>query len=991
MNQHPEIITAPFTIWIAPAGTAFPALSAAPADPWRLLGTNGARGYGESGVVLASSQQWVSPPPPAGETAPTASALESEELRVQLELIDLTLEQFALTMGGAAVTTVAPGPGTPGFRRMGLAIGPGTAGEFALLVRGPSPYNEDMPAQFELPRACQIGSPRPVFSGGSATRLAVEFKLLPDPAATSEAERFGRLMAQDSGPGAPAFSPGPSIGTDGTPQVGDVVTLNPGTATGGTIAGADIELLSGAAVIATNPGATYMIAAGDLGESLSLRVTARGDGGATTVTSAAVGPVTGPSPISAFEASGAVAVVPSTSGLSQVPFSVANDGFDEDGAAATYNDINYLTVPRRQVWPNPTLDESTKMALAELIYTTSVIAGATNGSLVEAPPPIGRHVTPDRLVVGDTVYHEIAAGCASARNGRQVACIRARMTDGTNFSDWVVVNTTQISSYCEDVYPVEVFPFTHDVSGLADGGVMLTLEAELVPWLGDASTIISTADEAALTQFSPRYFWRDTARAAAPPIAYVGTATGNDGTGTWSTTEATAAAAPFATSTAAIAAIVTQSAATGGYADGCILKAMTGGFVFGSGAGTLRCPHYLGAITVTAAPGVARADAIVSWGTAALRPNTGVSAALANTTVGPGEVALLFDNVKLTRTGSQAMSGTSAGGITPPLFVQRRNCIVDNANQTAGMLAATAHDAAFGEVVTNLGTSVSTAYSGSQQRRMWRGLDIDLADIHGLRFASIIGSRIARFRSNSHSDISKGVFLQSFMFTRQRYPLALTIASGSTISNCAFIQGGFEFIGALTGGQIQPALAICASTGNSDNVFFHHVIGTGFGEEGKWNIFYSGFGAPGLPQTHTRVSMKGCIPPQPNLKGDWFNSDATDIGNLDIHHGTGFNGNWFQFHPNVTTNESEGWEYPGRNTSYPTGAGSNEVRNDPLFTNYQGTTGTGGVAVAGVGDGTYTLQAGSPARDFFSEYLLGFDFAGNPRPTSGTVDLGLYA
>lgn len=197
MTQHPEIITAPFTIWIAPVGTAFPAMTATPAAPWRLLGTSGARNYDTGGVVLASGQQWTSPPPPAGETASTATMMESEELRVRLDLIDLTLEQFALVMGGNPVSTVAPGPGTPGYRKVGLSIGPGNAGEFALLVRGPSPYNEDLPAQFELPRACEVGSPQPVFGGGSAARLAVEFKLLPDAAATSEAERFGRLLAQD--------------------------------------------------------------------------------------------------------------------------------------------------------------------------------------------------------------------------------------------------------------------------------------------------------------------------------------------------------------------------------------------------------------------------------------------------------------------------------------------------------------------------------------------------------------------------------------------------------------------------------------------------------------------------------------------------------------------------------------------------------------------------------------------------------------------------
>lgn len=63
-----------------------------------------------------------------------------------------------------------------------------------------------------------------------------------------------------------------------------------------------------------------------------------------------------------------------------------------------------------------------------------------------------------------------------------------------------------------------------------------------------------------------------------------------------------------------------------------------------------------------------------------------------------------------------------------------------------------------------------------------------------------------------------------------------------------------------------------------------------------------------------------------------------------------------------------------------TGAG-----NDPLFTSYQGTT-IG--PVAGAGNGTYTLQTGSPAKNFLSSSPVPFDLAGNAR--SGTVAAGAY-
>lgn len=63
-----------------------------------------------------------------------------------------------------------------------------------------------------------------------------------------------------------------------------------------------------------------------------------------------------------------------------------------------------------------------------------------------------------------------------------------------------------------------------------------------------------------------------------------------------------------------------------------------------------------------------------------------------------------------------------------------------------------------------------------------------------------------------------------------------------------------------------------------------------------------------------------------------------------------------------------------------TGAG-----NDPLFTSYQGTT-IG--PVAGAGNGTYTLQTGSPAKSLVTSSPVPFDLAGNAR--SGTVAAGAY-
>lgn len=196
MSQHPEIIAAPFTVWLAPVGTAFPAVDEEPGEGWTLLGSHGARSYSSGGVTVSHDRQFAESPPPAGETAPAAASLEREGLSVNLVLLDMTVEQYAFVLGQNTVTTQPSAYLVPGVKTIGLSIEPGAAREFALLARGPSPYVGDLAAQYELPRCYEAGSPRLVFSKGQAVGISVDLKALADPAATRASERFGRLVAQ---------------------------------------------------------------------------------------------------------------------------------------------------------------------------------------------------------------------------------------------------------------------------------------------------------------------------------------------------------------------------------------------------------------------------------------------------------------------------------------------------------------------------------------------------------------------------------------------------------------------------------------------------------------------------------------------------------------------------------------------------------------------------------------------------------------------------
>ncbi|MCX9146620.1 hypothetical protein [Erythrobacter sp. WG] len=190
-----EIIGAPLTLWVAPIGTAFPTISAAPGVGWTLVGTNGDRNY-ENGGVTVTHRKTYDKVRTAGATGPVKAFLSEEDLMFGVTLLDITLEQYALALNGNTITTVAPATGQPGTKRIGLSEAPGLTKEYALLARGLSPYNEALGMQFEIPRCFQSGAPAPVFrKGGTGAGLALQFEALENLAATNAQERFGVIRA----------------------------------------------------------------------------------------------------------------------------------------------------------------------------------------------------------------------------------------------------------------------------------------------------------------------------------------------------------------------------------------------------------------------------------------------------------------------------------------------------------------------------------------------------------------------------------------------------------------------------------------------------------------------------------------------------------------------------------------------------------------------------------------------------------------------------
>lgn len=190
-----EIVASPLTVWLAPVGTAFPAIDADPPTEWIKLGTNGDRNYDDDGVTV-SHDQTIETFTPAGSTGAVKAWRTEEELAIGFTLVDLSVAQYAKVLNDATVTDTAAGVGVAGTSEFGLSQGHEVAA-FAMLARGKSPAGDDFTAQYQVTRCYQAESPEPTFTKGEPAGLEVSFAALEDlTPGVSERERFGKLVVQ---------------------------------------------------------------------------------------------------------------------------------------------------------------------------------------------------------------------------------------------------------------------------------------------------------------------------------------------------------------------------------------------------------------------------------------------------------------------------------------------------------------------------------------------------------------------------------------------------------------------------------------------------------------------------------------------------------------------------------------------------------------------------------------------------------------------------
>jgi hypothetical protein len=129
-------------VYIGPVGETMPAVDAVPAGNWIDLGSTD-----DDGVTVTHART-LEAHFKGSSVLPQKSTVSEARETISFNLVELSAERYAKVLDNAAVTTVAAGAGTAGYKSFPLAP---SVSQFALLVRGPSPVADGF-AQYEYER-----------------------------------------------------------------------------------------------------------------------------------------------------------------------------------------------------------------------------------------------------------------------------------------------------------------------------------------------------------------------------------------------------------------------------------------------------------------------------------------------------------------------------------------------------------------------------------------------------------------------------------------------------------------------------------------------------------------------------------------------------------------------------------------------------------------------------------------------------------------------
>ncbi len=650
--------------------------------------------------------------------------------------------------------------------------------------------------------------------------------------------------------------------------------------------------------------------------------------------------------------------------LALAPVAVQRSGYDAAGAVVAVNDTLLTTKRVRQPYPNQATLTAADVALSDVVLAGDVIAGVTNNSTLASPKPIANWAMLARALVGNSLTLEVTGNHLFARGGRPFACVVFSVSDGTT-TVTATASALTVSGHVGDRNAVQVFAATLDISALATG--VITANAKVYPWVGGPASVLDSAASSVEREFSPRRFYKDAARFAAPPLAYVAS-TGSDAGGVVSTNAATASATPFLTVQGAIDGLLTASGVSGGYLDGCRIR-VKDGVNLGASAAVAKAQR-CAALVIERDPNVTKAAAVVTMANT-WRPRLGVGTLQGGLTEG----AVLLRDLSFSRGGLFTFQGEAAN----QLNVQFADDVLFANNGNNAALIANAHLRIDGMTIT--GHAAALFNAGTYEVRMLRGVRIDaMANAAWEGWLTLGCTLTAPGNFTQGTRTASGAIVQFNQFLKLAHTSAVFDIGGSTSETGVSFSGNLiEVIHTTTS---TPALRLSSDsgTGSLTHVLADNNSIVGHYQAGRCNLFYDENTTTG--RSHTLCRVRNSIVSAYYNKGDVFVTNSARVGNWSELHAVSGPANWALWvNPGVSSiGATEGQAYAGVGASW---ASSNVTMNDPLFVNNQATktNGTTSAAVAGAGGGDYSLQAGSGAIGMVSAAgeVFSFGLAGGAR------------
>ena len=179
-QKFAEVVGTPYAVWVAPTGTAFPAVDAAPGTPWAQLGVNGTQNQGDKGVTVNFAET-INDFRPAGSTYKVKSWRTAEDPTVAFSVVDTTVELVSAILDSATITTVAASSSVAATKSIKTKRS-FQVSFYSLLVRGLSPYDDGtgLTAQWQFTRVCQTGNQSIAYVPGTPAEVDCEFSVYDD-------------------------------------------------------------------------------------------------------------------------------------------------------------------------------------------------------------------------------------------------------------------------------------------------------------------------------------------------------------------------------------------------------------------------------------------------------------------------------------------------------------------------------------------------------------------------------------------------------------------------------------------------------------------------------------------------------------------------------------------------------------------------------------------------------------------------------------------